>query len=203
MIFHNPNQKILALLYLLTLVACGAKKDYGKDIDISVIGTGMISPVANPNCADKIAMKADSTVSARSASKNSMIFRGFKLTWRNPNKTLYVGRIRVSATGTNISGGTFSTDLTSVEMEDLLAAPNTQIAVPNGATSVTIQSNDTGARGASSPYAACGLTVGGMSLIKDDQSFTANVTIDLVGNASDSDGNTETVKKTVNAQAEF
>lgn len=171
----------LAVVSALSLTSCGSAGDEGSaDLEMDVLDGGLLLPVENQTCADK----ADGD-GARSAKAVSLNFGAIRLKWIPPNRNLYIGLIKITVRSSRIAGGMQEFTLPSDEIELLLGAAGQVITPDTTNGNKAIVSNKLTNR-AGAP--ACGLTIGGVTLSgTSTTSFTANVTIDLLGQSSGSD----------------
>ena len=172
---------IVALACVLTLTSCGNENASGSaDLEFDVTDGGMLLPVDNETCVDKL----DGTGS-RSASSVSANFGALRMKWIPKYRTLYVGLIRLTFKSSKIVGGSTTITLGGDEIEALLGA-NGQIISPDTTNgNKAIVSNKANNR---TGFPICALNVGGIELTNQNPgSFSASVTIELIGQGSGSD----------------
>lgn len=186
----------IALAICLVFAGCGKKKDLGVDVDMGLQGTGLILGTDVASCVDK----ADATTK-RSNAKYSMVFGNFSLTYRGVGKTLFVGSITITVTSPNIKNGSQVITMASDEIEYLLGSEGQTVTVPSGSTSVTVNSNSSDR---SAAFPSCQFTIGGLSLVDPNVSFTATVDVEMVGSAANNTtGEVERVEEKITARAEY
>lgn len=186
----------VAIAICLAFAGCGNKKDIGADVDMGVQGDGLIIGTDVASCVDKV----DGSVK-RSVTKNALVFANFSLTYRGVGKSLFVGAISVSVTSPALQGGGQTVVLSSEELIVLLDREGQTITVPDGSTSVTVNSNST-----SRFFPSCQLAIGGLNFTnpKSTSTFTATVEIKMVGSAvNNTTGDVERVEETIQAKAVY
>lgn len=187
-----------ALSALLSLTSCGSESAAGSEyLEMDLAAGGIILPTDNQTCVDKVS--GDGT---RSATKNSMSFPSLRLNWKprdkdgnKANRSLYVGLIRITVKSSRIAGGSQEFTLAGDEIEALLGASG-QIIDSDLDSGNTIEDTEKGEKPVVSNkstnrngFPNCAFVIGGITLsTTSTTSFSANVTIELIGQGSGSSG---------------
>jgi hypothetical protein len=183
--FRLASILTLSVAALLSLTSCGSQEDIGGSfLEMDVTEGGLILPVDNATCQDKV-----QGLGARSAAAPSLVFGALRLKWLRTDKSLYVGTIRVTFRSNGIAPSP-PIVLTSDEVEALLGAPGGLISPASTADGKSIVSNKSANR---SGYPQCSFVVSGFDLANPNQtaSFSSSVTIELIGQASGSSDDPE------------
>ncbi|RYZ65662.1 MAG: type IV pilus secretin PilQ, partial [Proteobacteria bacterium] len=186
-VFRSAPIVALAFVSLMTLTSCGGGEEGAgaANLEFDVLDGGLLLPVDNQTCVDKV-----EGTGARSARPVSLNFGAIRLKWIPTNRYLYIGLIKITVRSSRIAGGSQVITLPGDEIEALLGAPGQMISPENDDQDKTlgnkaIVSNKSANRNGAP---ACALNVGGITLSSTSTSgFTANVTIELLGQSSGSD----------------
>jgi hypothetical protein len=172
-------------LLLSANTGCGAKKDLGADLEISVLPSSVIvAPGDKASCIDISDGIRDGNSPNRSVKGPFVYYPKFVLYWKSPDKFLYVSGIRVTVRGSGITGGETKGYIQSDEVIMLLGS---DVIPPN---SISVSTMVTAER-PSSQYlereVKCGLSFGGISLVENAENFRARVKVDVIGTAAKED----------------
>lgn len=179
---------------LLSGLSCSKKNDPGAEIAISVSPeSALIVPGKGSSCVARAAAKADSSVPANDIEGNRVTFSRFSLQWRSPDK-LTVASIKAKVFSAGISGatGTEGLEITLDEAEIAALLGLTNLTIDYLSPYVTdnpdlARTVDSTATKSGTPYAACGLQLGGLDSIKGFNTYSARIKIELEGFATNCD----------------
>jgi len=202
----------LASLPLLLLGGCG-ENSLSEGISIDVYpGEALLGPGPDSSCLDRtnyirqIAGNATNPTLSRSVEGKVVGFQNFKLVWEREEK-LYVQGIRVTISGQGINNGSYRVTLTAIEIENLLAKPEGIIEPATPGNPIEINSSDPtrDANPTLKSYAACGLRIGQVPLVNNDDTlpFTATVEVELIGTSETKDGVQKFVRARTKARARY
>jgi hypothetical protein len=207
--------------FLLTISACAlafasiscSKQDSGSaDVDMGVSDNGIILQTDAQSCVDVASVTNPPT---RTLTSPVVRFGGFSIVWKSTTRNLYIGQIKITLKSPKITGGKYSGTLDAAEVEALLGATNStltkatdaQIASPQHGHLYASNSAVKEPAASGATLRACALGLGGVTLVDKDSSsgtsFTAQVTIDLIGTAFKPDDPTSevVVRKSITTSA--
>lgn len=192
-----------AFILLSSLSGCGSQNDLGANLQIGIQpGSVIIGPGPKASCVD---LHSPDEERGASISGPLVSFNNFVLQWTSKDD-LYISLIRVKFEGSGIANGSQTIEINADEMGLLLGRlggyingrlPKTPSGTPSGYT--IIQSLDparyrapnatTDSSGGVS-LEPCSLAVGGIQLTNGTStpSFTATVTIDVIGTGRVAEG---------------
>ncbi|CAN5487584.1 hypothetical protein BH10BDE1_BH10BDE1_25280 [soil metagenome] len=188
---------VVALLSVCGLSSCGTSNDPGLNLGVSVSPEkAYVVPGKGISCVAQASAKASDEPAIADIEGDRILFNHFKLQWRSPD-AFTVAQIKVTLFGTGVSGAETTTGKETVLSEEETAAllGLTGLSIPyanpylnSDGTPVSrvldIESTSTSSK-ASTPYAPCGLQIGGLTSPVGIKTYSVKVKIEVLGYATD------------------
>ncbi len=190
----NFQMAALSVLALGALTSCGMAKDPGLNLGISVSpDQPVIVPGRGISCVAQASAKTGDTVPTADVTGDRLPFNRFKLQWRSPD-ALTIAAIRVTIFSSGIDGADTTTGLEFTLSEEetaaLLGLQGLTIGYaspylgPDGqpvSRTIEVDSTSTALKSSTSPYAPCGLQIGGLTSKVGLRTYSARVRIEVTG----------------------
>lgn len=168
------------------------------ELELDTTSTGLISLQSLQTCSDLF--RGNQSASAQSPSAS---FDALRIKWNPKDRDLFVRQLNVTFKSSKLIGGSQEFSLTSDEIASLVGVSSGIISADETKGNKTIISNRSENR---EGFPLCSLNFGPLNFASANPgSFTANVTIELVGmSLKSSDGsNRKDVKKSFKTTAAF